>query len=397
MSAGWRGLFAIEKDPFAFESLRANLIDGPSGFRFRWPAWLAQEPTSLLDFTQNHRDQLKALAGKVDLVAGGPPCQGFSSAGRRQAADPRNALVRGYLDMVRQVRPSLVLMENVRGITVDFLDRQRESSKVNYAHALIEELSADYDVHWAMLNAADFGVPQARSRFILMARLKCFANDTEPFELLRVGRTKFLSNKGLLAPVGAASAISDLEVARNGVVPCPDTKAFESIAYERPRTAYQRLLHGELAAPPNSLRLARHRPDIVRRFAKIIDICRSEGRLNVSLGREKREAFGLRKMALRVLDPDRPAPTITSMPDDLLHYSEPRTLSVRENARLQSFPDWFEFHGKYTTGGELRRKEVPRFTQVANAVPPLFAEALGLALAQWHSGSYKASALESLV
>ena len=65
------------------------------------------------------------------------------------------------------------------------------------------------------------------------------------------------------------------------------------------------------------------------------------------------------------------------MPDDLIHYDEPRTLTVRENARLQSFPDWFAFQGKYTTGGKRRRHEVPRFTQVANAVPPLLAEALG--------------------
>ena len=68
------------------------------------------------------------------------------------------------------------------------------------------------------------------------------------------------------------------------------------------------------------------------------------------------------------------------MPDDLLHYDEPRTLTVRENARLQTFPDWFEFKGKYTTGGHLRRSEVPRFTQVANAVPPLLAEQLGAML-----------------
>jgi DNA (cytosine-5)-methyltransferase 1 len=65
------------------------------------------------------------------------------------------------------------------------------------------------------------------------------------------------------------------------------------------------------------------------------------------------------------------------MPDDLIHYSEPRTLTVRENARLQSFPDWYSFQGKYTTGGHLRKKEVPRFTQVANAVPPLVARAIG--------------------
>jgi DNA (cytosine-5)-methyltransferase 1 len=106
-------------------------------------------------------------------------------------------------------------------------------------------------------------------------------------------------------------------------------------------------------------------------------MCREEGRSNRQLSPEMRAKLGITKMATRVLDAALPAPTVTSMPDDLLHYSEPRTLTVRENARLQSFPDWFVFKGKYTTGGHRRRMEVPRFTQVANAVPPLFAEILG--------------------
>ena len=74
--------------------------------------------------------------------------------------------------------------------------------------------------------------------------------------------------------------------------------------------------------------------------------------------------------------------TIPTLPDDLLHYSEPRILTVRENARIQSFPDFFEFRGKYTTGGARRKEECPRYTQVGNAVPPLMAEALGVRIAQ---------------
>jgi DNA (cytosine-5)-methyltransferase 1 len=139
-------------------------------------------------------------------------------------------------------------------------------------------------------------------------------------------------------------------------------------------------MRGDHKGVVSDTRLARHRDDIRERFADLIKICGEEGRLNVNLSPATRKAYKLKKAALRVMDPLRPAPTITSLPDDLLHYSEPRTLTVRENARLQSFPDWFEFHGKYTTGGLLRRKEVPRFTQVANAVPPLLAEQLGLAL-----------------
>ena len=89
---------------------------------------------------------------------------------------------------------------------------------------------------------------------------------------------------------------------------------------------------------------------------------------------------GLNRRGVTVLDPQAPAPTITSIPDEIIHYNEPRILTVREHARIQSFPDWFEFKGKYTSGGDLRKKEVPRYTQVGNAVPPLFAEQIGIAL-----------------
>ncbi len=71
------------------------------------------------------------------------------------------------------------------------------------------------------------------------------------------------------------------------------------------------------------------------------------------------------------------APTITTLPDDYIHYCEPRILTVREYARIQSFPDDFIFKGKYTTGGKLRTKETPRYTQIGNAIPPLFGEQAG--------------------
>jgi DNA (cytosine-5)-methyltransferase 1 len=135
---------------------------------------------------------------------------------------------------------------------------------------------------------------------------------------------------------------------------------------------------------PTNLRLARHSSPIISRFTEIQRICHAEGQLNTSISSTLRHRFGTKKMALRVADPNTPAPTVTSLPDDLLHYCEPRTLTVRENARLQGFPDWFDFRGKYTTGGELRRKEVPRFTQVANAVPPLAAEAIGSSLIDFY-------------
>jgi len=87
-----------------------------------------------------------------------------------------------------------------------------------------------------------------------------------------------------------------------------------------------------------------------------------------------------RKHSQQVLDPQKPSPTVLTIPDDLVHPDEDRVMTVRELARLQSFPDWFEFRGKMTTGGTQRKTEVPRYTQVGNAVPPLLAKAIGVRL-----------------
>lgn len=379
MQAGWDGLFAIEKDKFAFETLSANLLGTDKRYLFSWPDWLPAKPCSLGSLLNKHAKELSPLSGKLDLLVGGPPCQGFSSAGRRDPNDPRNTLVSDYLTLVKSLRPRIVLIENVRGFTIDFVEKRSTSGRINYSQKIQERLSEDYWVFSRMLDTSLFGVPQERRRFFIIAlrRTAWRRAPDDPFVLLEALVPCFLRSKGLNTRIASRSAISDLEISRNGVVASCDTEGFEQIGYVSPDTRYQKLMHSGLQAAPSDLRLARHRPEIEKRFAKIIHICRAQGRLNVSIDPQLRDRFSLKKQALRVLDPDRPAPTITSMPDDLLHYIEPRTLTVRENARLQSFPDWFAFKGKYTTGGDRRRREVPRFTQVANAVPPLLAEALG--------------------
>jgi len=83
------------------------------------------------------------------------------------------------------------------------------------------------------------------------------------------------------------------------------------------------------------------------------------------------------KHTQRVVKDDEPAPTVVTLPDDYVHPSEARIMTVTELARLQSFPDWFEFRSKETTGSHRRKVEVPQYTQVGNAVPPLMAQAIG--------------------
>lgn len=373
MQAGLVGRFAIENSPDAFATLSYNLLRRGVRPRYTWPRWLAKEPISIEDFLKFHSETLPRIAGEIDVLAGGPPCQGFSSAGRRQHDDPRNRLFKSYIKLVKQIQPKVVLVENVRGFTVNF---STPSKVENYSQALRRSLEKNYQVFDRLLDLSKFGVPQRRTRYFLLAFSPDISLPEDPFTMLLERASSFLETREICTPVTASDAISDLEISRCGTKPAKDSKYFEEIGYKEAITPFQKMMNSQ-ADEVKDLRLARHRPKIKNRFAEIIKLMHEAGRLNVSIGKKTRSKYNLRKQALRVLDPDNPAPTITSMPDDLLHYEEARTLTVRENARLQTFPDWFEFRGKYTTGGARRRFEVPRFTQVANAVPPLVAEAFG--------------------
>jgi len=387
MQAGWTGRFAIERDKFAFATLKANLLARNSPHKYVWPRWLPKEPIGVVELLSTYRKQLEALAGVVDVLVGGPPCQGFSTAGRRKHDDPRNQLFASYLNLVDIIKPKAVLIENVRGFTLDFTSGDEIK---NFSQALRVRLSDAYAVHEKLLDLSMFGVPQARTRYFVLA-FRSELGVPDPFEHLSSRLPSFVRSLRLTTPVSSSSAISDLEVGRCGTQPSTESRGFDETRYAGPLTHFQRLMNAGCEVATD-LRLARHADDIANRFKQIIERSHAEGRLNTSIGNEMRARFGLKKMALRVLDPDRPSPTITSMPDDLLHYSEPRTLTVRENARLQTFPDWYSFQGKYTTGGHLRKQEVPRFTQVANAVPPLVARAIGEALADLLKGKVTAAA-----
>ncbi|GAB6841739.1 DNA cytosine methyltransferase [Methylorubrum rhodinum] len=380
--AGWRGLFAIEKDAFAFETLSTNFPVGEGRLSYNWPKIIERRPWDIAELLEKNSEELTHLAGTVDLLAGGPPCQGFSHAGKRRPDDPRNRLFEAYLKLVSILRPKVVLIENVRGFTTAF-DIVKSNGIGNFANALRDRLAPDYHMVSAIIRADNFGVPQARARFFLIGLRRGQGRpDRVPsfFDDMIEGRDAFLAARGFPRRPTARDALSDLEVSYAGTKPCPECKGFDAISYRGPRSSYQVAMREGFNEPPGDTRLARHRSDIRDRFAAIIQSSNEDGRLNVNISRELRRAHGLNKVAIRVMDPFSPSPTITSLPDDLLHYAEPRTLTVRENARLQSFPDWFSFRGKYTTGGERRALEVPRFTQVANAVPPLLAEQIGLCL-----------------
>ncbi|WP_442514212.1 DNA cytosine methyltransferase [Pseudomonas promysalinigenes] len=386
LKAGCHGVAAIEKNPMAFETLKHNLIDGER-YRFDWPDWLPKKAMSCEDFLDTHKQHIQGLAGTIDLMVGGPPCQGFSTAGRRNPADPRNQMAEQYLELVKVVRPRYIVIENVSGFNSKFNEAKIKNAsdekytKQSYAEFISGELKKiGYTVSRGKLNCADFGVPQNRHRYLII----CALGDVKQnlFESLENFGRDFKKAKGLSPekPVSAHDAIADLETRDKTLVKSTDSdpKGFKEIQYTEPDILppYLGLMRDGYRGAPNSLRLPNHRVDTIVQFIKY----RQASEPGRSLSKETRERLGLKKHAITVLSKNHSSPTITTLPDDIIHYNEPRILTARETARIQSFPDWFEFKGKYTTGGKARKLDCPRYTQIGNAVPPLLSEAIGLLL-----------------
>lgn len=376
--AGWHGVFAIEKNPCAFETLKHNLIDGKN--HFDWPDWLPKEPLDILEVNKLYKKQLKGLRGTIDLVAGGPPCQGFSMAGKRVKDDIRNQLVFAYIDFIEMVRPKLILFENVKGFTYAF-GKSDNPDAVPYSVIVVERLKKmGYDVSPQVIDFSEYGVPQSRKRFILVGVLKSVKKRASEFvKKLKENSALFLSERGLSKDTTIEEAISDLLMA-NGTVPTPDRKNFHSGVYGVASSHYQEYMRqGVESQIPQSHSFAHHGKDKLACYQRLLSEYPVKGK---RIDGKAREAWGIKQRGLFILDGKSVAPTITNMPDDYLHYQEPRIMTVRECARIQSFPDWYEFKSKYTTGGDMRKKEVPRYSQVGNAIPPLFAQQAGLVLKQ---------------
>lgn len=377
--AGWKGVFAIEKSKDAFETLRYNLIENKN--HFDWPEWLPQTPLDINYVLKKYKAHLNDLRGKIDLVTGGPPCQGFSSAGRRKENDQRNQLVKSYIRFIKAVQPKVIFFENVTGFTLEFKKNKEKGKKYsNYVEKALR--TAGYTVTGRLINFGDFGIPQKRTRFILIGIRNDIVSENVStadafFSYIELNKIEFLIKKNLSVSTNLEEAISDL-LKSNGTIPSPDTKDFEAGVYSKIKSRYQEFMRGKRDEKivVDSHRFVNHRNHIIKKFNFII----KNSRKNKNIDKAIRDKYGIKKHTVISLAKNDKCPTLTTLPDDHIHYSEPRILTVREYARIQSFPDWYEFKGKYTTGGKVRTKEVPRYTQIGNAIPPLFAEQSGFAL-----------------
>ncbi|MDR6969645.1 DNA (cytosine-5)-methyltransferase 1 [Flavobacterium arsenatis] len=381
--SGWKGLFAIEKSPDAFKTLDYNLIKQKE--HFNWPKWLPKEHHDINEVLANYSTQLEKLKGKVTMIAGGPPCQGFSMAGKRNEYDLRNDLINSYIKFVQTVEPKIIFFENVKGFTMEF--KKNKERGLAYSYQVTKKLEdAGYFVKGQLVNFGDYGVPQKRTRFILVGIKKDLPKASQQkvesfFTSLEENKFAFLKEKGLTTTTNLQDAISDL-FKQNGLEETPDSPSFQSGIYGKEKGNYQKLMReGVDNKIADSHRFPKHSQSIINRFKCILDETPSNRR-NFNISKEIQEKYSIKKRTVIPLNEFDKTPTITTLPDDYIHYQEPRILTVREYARIQSFPDWYEFQGKYTTGGILRVKEVPRYTQIGNAIPPLFSEQSGLILKQ---------------
>lgn len=286
------------------------------------------------DIRKISRNTIKNICGEIDLIAGGPPCQGFSIAGRRDPKDPRNQMFKEFHRVVKELKPNTFVMENVKGL----LSFQNGKFVNNIVHQF-EKIG--YGVTINLLNASDFGVPQQRERVFIIG------NVDKKISLASIQKCK--------SKVTSKHALSDLEFLNSGE---------EMTEYQiKPQTDYQKSMR--LSNKLSNHKASNHSLTVIKRFSMI-----KPGKDIKSLPQK----YQTSKNVLYKLEPTLPSRTITTLPEDLIHYSKNRILTVREMARLQSFSDKYLFLGPRTTGGDRRKYSCPQYTQVGNAVPPILSK-----------------------
>jgi DNA (cytosine-5)-methyltransferase 1 len=272
---------------------------------------------------------------RIDVVLGGPPCQGFSLIGKRDIADPRNQLLAEFCRLVHELSPRFFVMENVAGLMY-------KASRPILEKSLGRLRNGNYE--WVLplriLDAQDYGVPQRRRRVFVLG----FRKGERPPQYPAPSKTRST----------VWDAISDLRrVARRRTLLAADV----FVGSLGTPSAYAKKLRVRSKGPVSGCRLCRHDSVVVNRFRK------------TRPGKTERISRFAR------LDKGRVAPTIRAGTPRShgsftaarpIHPTQPRCITVREAARLQSFPDWFAFHPTQWHG----------FQQVGNAVPPHLAHAV---------------------
>ncbi|MDP6905640.1 MAG: DNA cytosine methyltransferase [Verrucomicrobiota bacterium] len=325
----------------------------------------------------------------IDLVCGGPPCQGYSGIGHRRSFDiqkediPSNRLYLQMIRVIKKVKPKAFLFENVKGLMSGRWTKGGRKGEIWDDVRTAFMGIKGYVARPTLVQAKHYGVPQNRPRVIIIGIREDLASCPDrdcPADAVAAGLLP--ARNGAVAP-DLIDLLGDLIDPRYG-----EKKATEKY-HKAPANDVQKQLRskdGKLMLkkgdPLTQQEYSNHKDEIREKFQWMID--KQEWRRE-----ELPKKWRTKKFAQRLLRSkwdDEPNITATSLPDDYVHFSQPRILTVREWARLQTFPDWYEFCGPRTTGGRRRAgdpdagvwdRDVPRYTQIGNAVPVLLAKKIG--------------------
>jgi len=280
--------------------------------------------------------------GEIDGIIGGPPCQGFSTAGQRIVDDERNELYRDYFKILAHIQPNFFLIENVKGILTF-----AKGAIIKDIYRRADDLG--YKLYHQILSAECYGVPQIRKRVFFVGFKK---------ELIH-GDFKFPEDNG--KRISVFEAIGDL--------PSLD-KGEDNTKYNMPpKSEYQKYIRGNSTEIHNHLQS--NHTDAVKDAISLVP----EGGSIKDIPEEQRGGRNYHAL-LRRMDRNKPSLCIDTGHRTYFHYEEKRVPSVRENARLQSFPDDYVFFGP----------KQEQYRQVGNAVPPLLAEAISKEIERYLEG-----------
>lgn len=326
---------------------------------------------------------LNVCPTKPDIIIGGPPCQGFSHAsGKKDPLDPRNSLFKNYAQWVRTLKPRVFVMENVRGLLTG--TNEKGEKVIDIIIKTFKKIG--YTVNIWELNAANYGVPQARERIFIVGSIDgSLITPPQITHYIPIQQDQLnTAQDQLKRAITVIQAIGDL----------PNLKAGEGSEIgeynQAPTSHFQEMCRKGASSLYNHVTM-RHTKRIVERYQKIIE-GQALSEIPLELQVRKRNGNGeLSKTVFssnyRHLKPNMVAYTIpASFYSNFVHPNQPRNITSREAARLQSFPDYYIFKGKrtqissklLTQLGKHDENHLSQYNQIGNAVPPLLAKAIAL-------------------
>lgn len=389
--AGFKPVYVNELNKDALDTYLANRDEFPylknEKFHSNDIFELTKSTQKLKELESNLNQKFKIKKGDLALVVGGPPCQGYSGIGHRRSYSvdkkdlPSNFLYREMCKVIKHFEPKIFIFENVRGLLSARWTKKGKKGEIFEDVKKEFNNLKNYQVSDFLIHAKDYGVPQNRPRVLIIGIRK---------DLKFEGDGKF-ANGYLPKPTNdyphPEELLSDL-IDKNyedwliteKYLSEPKNEIQTSLRTKKGKNSY--FTKGDKL---NEQEYSNHTDTIKAKFAVMI---KNNGEIPPEM---KTKKFAQR-LVPRKWSSGGPNITATSLPDDYVHFSQPRTFTVREWARFQTFPDWYEFKGKRTTGGIRRAgnpregifdRELPKYTQIGNAVPVKLAFEIGKHLSKF--------------